>query len=1407
MVKWISSVLAGLLLLSAELSAQPVFTITPSAASVNAGEQFSVDIVVSNFTDIISLQYALTWDPAVIAFESISDINIAGLSTTNFGLPGNGTVPNNKITLTWFQDALTGVTVPNGTSIYTLNFEAVNGGTTSIGFSMDPPGVEILDVNLDDVGITAVPTTITVTGTGSGGGDTGGGDTSGVDPVLTDGFAMIAGNLTIAVGETFCIPITVQDFNSILGMQMSITYNSNVLSYNSVGSFGLAGLDGSAFGNPSPGIITLSWFDNALTGITLPDNTVLFELCFVGQANGISGIGFSDTPTLIEISNAVGDILDFQSSPGVVTVGTGVGEAVGFTLSAQSGSFTTGETECLDITASGFEDILGMQFSLNYNASLFDFSSVGNFGLSGLTSSFFGVPGSGTTPGNITLSWYDESLSGVSVANGTSLFEVCLTAKSSGSGTLAFSGSPTIVEISNSSGEILDFTGNPGALTVTGGDTGGGGGGSENPSFTGFGLIAGDVAGMMGDEVCVPVTTQSFDEILGMQFSMNYNPTFLEFSQLTNFGLEGLTSSLFGVPGSGTTAGNITLSWFDNNLVGITLPDESKLFDVCFTALSNNTSTFSFSGTPTSIEISDAAGDIIPFNSSSSTISISEDGGGGDTGGGGGDTGGGDTGGGGLPIDSIGDGFGLLLSDVNVMQGEEFCLSVTTQLFNEILGMQFSMNYDPTLLAFDRVDNLNLSGLTESLFGTPAGGGTPGNITLSWFDNNLTGITLPDGSPIFDVCFTALADGSSYVVFSDTPTFVEISDAAGEIVPFDSKSGLVVIGEEVVNPTDPEDITITSSSVNTQLDSTFCVDLTVQNFIDVAELNFDVLFDSSVLTFVNGSNFGLTDLSETNLTEGNGVLNIGWTGVSQTLSNNERLLSLCFIANELGTTSINADTLTGNYTIQNDSAQSIGLQGIAGSVEISPNIISTDFLLEISDMEVPQGASFCLPVKAYNFNDIIGLQLSIGFDTAELVLDEVSSFGLSGLTAGSFGTVLPGNITLSWTDDQLTGQTLANGTTIFELCFKSKGSNGSSTVVDFMNTPTAIEIINVSEELVVFTGSSGIVSVVETVPLTFSDTTITRPCSLEGTGSIAITASGGAAPYSYLWSNGDTTAQINDIPTGSYTVTVTDASLTEIVATFDLLANPAINLSVTVVNASGAMTNANGSIALTVTGGTSPYFINWDNGATTANLDGLQTGEYCVTVIDGAGCSIDSCFTVGLDMLDLELVVTEEMVSCNGEADGSVALAIRGGATPYEVVFEDEVTFTSASGMVIRTDLAPGTYNFTVTDALDSVLSGTATIIEPDTLMISEVIIMSTMDSIDCTGQINLSITGGTAPYTMEWDHGVTGLDLNRLCEGNYGGTLTDVNGCSIEVGPIEVDLFTVTSTVTDVICPTDENG
>jgi gliding motility-associated-like protein len=139
-------------------------------------------------------------------------------------------------------------------------------------------------------------------------------------------------------------------------------------------------------------------------------------------------------------------------------------------------------------------------------------------------------------------------------------------------------------------------------------------------------------------------------------------------------------------------------------------------------------------------------------------------------------------------------GFALLMGSVdNVSPGQQVCLEVGTQGFSNIIGMQFSINYDPERLQFVSVGGFNLQGLVTANFGTPGPGGTSaGTITFSWTDPDLGGETLANGTVIFRLCFTALPGAcSTDVVFSGTPIPIEIAGADGVVIPFNSRPGRV----------------------------------------------------------------------------------------------------------------------------------------------------------------------------------------------------------------------------------------------------------------------------------------------------------------------------------------------------------------------------------------------------------------------------------------------------------------------------------------------------------------------------------------------------------------------------------------------------------------------------------------
>jgi hypothetical protein len=153
---------------------------------------------------------------------------------------------------------------------------------------------------------------------------------------------------------------------------------------------------------------------------------------------------------------------------------------------------------------------------------------------------------------------------------------------------------------------------------------------------------------------------------------------------------------------------------------------------------------------------------------------------------------------------------------------------------------------------------------------------------------------------------------------------------------------------------------------------------------------------------------------------------------------------------------------------------------------------------------------------------------------------------------------------------------------------------------------------------------------VEEAPV-LSDTAVATDvtCFGDSSGSIDLTVTGGAPPYTYLWvPNTDTIEDVSGLPFGVYTYLVIDSNLC--LSTGNVLVNQPLPLLLgtfdTDVTCNGG---ADGSITLAVTGGTAPYFVLWDNGDTTQNLTGLVAGNYSVTVTDNNGCMDTSSIVVG----------------------------------------------------------------------------------------------------------------------------------------------------------------------------------
>jgi hypothetical protein len=130
----------------------------------------------------------------------------------------------------------------------------------------------------------------------------------------------------------------------------------------------------------------------------------------------------------------------------------------------------------------------------------------------------------------------------------------------------------------------------------------------------------------------------------------------------------------------------------------------------------------------------------------------------------------------------------------------------------------------------------------------------------------------------------------------------------------------------------------------------------------------------------------------------------------------------------------------------------------------------------------------------------------------------------------------------------------------------------------------------------------------------------TSPTCIASNGALSVTASGGTAPYTYLWNNGATTSSISGLPQGGYNVTITDANGCVGHAYQSLQSTTPISLGLATTQAT-CIYNNDGSILAVPTGGTAPYTYTWSNGNTTNNPTGLGAGHYYVSVTDANGCS------------------------------------------------------------------------------------------------------------------------------------------------------------------------------------------
>ncbi|MEP6646410.1 MAG: T9SS type A sorting domain-containing protein [Saprospiraceae bacterium] len=294
-------------------------------------------------------------------------------------------------------------------------------------------------------------------------------------------------------------------------------------------------------------------------------------------------------------------------------------------------------------------------------------------------------------------------------------------------------------------------------------------------------------------------------------------------------------------------------------------------------------------------------------------------------------------------------------------------------------------------------------------------------------------------------------------------------------------------------------------------------------------------------------------------------------------------------------------------------------------------------------------------------------------------------------------------------------------------------------------------------------------------------------------GTATANPAGGTGAFTYAWNNGGSTAMITGLAPGTYTVTVSDVnscsnSGSAQVDPFGCSLDITLPADFTICGENSAVVKS------FVTGNSGTLNYIWSNGSAADSIIVTQSGEYCVTVMDEAGCQDMDCIVVTVSPLPtFDCFVVSE--SSPGVMDGSIQC----NGTPANTYLWS----TGATTPTI-TGLSPGVYCITIVnsngcagDTCFNVLSGNC-----------QLSITSSQSNVLCSGGATGSITvipnNTTPPISFVWSNGDTTAVSSNLSAGSYTVTVSDASGC------FATDVFILTqpdplAIMVDTIIPVED--
>ncbi len=703
------------------------------------------------------------------------------------------------------------------------------------------------------------------------------------------------------------------------------------------------------------------------------------------------------------------------------------------------------------------------------------------------------------------------------------------------------------------------------------------------------------------------------------------------------------------------------------------------------------------------------------------------------------------------------------IPDVLAAPDDNICVDVVSLAgWTDIVSIQYALAWDEAVIQYDTVVNLNPLIPGFSFNGSFNSLGD--SLIFSWFSPSGTGLSLADGTVLFQVCFDVVGtDGDCSDLSFVAAPLIEVVNESGDVLGFNGTAGSVCVanGAMVVN------ISALDESCPDYEDGSFTV------MVDGGQAPYTISWEETATGTVGGP--VLINLAGGSFTADN--LPAGSYSVTVTDAQDTAQVNNLFV--QVGSPPVPEIIFLPVSPLCN-----AGSGSIATSILLSGTPIAnpeTTFLFDWSNGS-NESALSQVPAGVYTLSIVENMTGCVTTEevtlsepeplTAAVLADTAACQGLDDgqLTVQAAGGTpdAQGAYSYSW------GMPVFNDTAVASSLPNLAPGTYPVTVSDANGCTLALDAVLPAQTVL---GVNAVVTDALCAGVCNGQLFVTA-VSLAGTGT---------APYTFDWAGAPvapppatttaTTAQLANLCTGTYTLAVTDAQGCSADTTFVIGAPPSLLVSVEAVQPESCQPGNDGGITLGVQGGTYPYDYEWSGGfAADSILTGLQAGSYAVTVSDQQGCTGTATAIVLVQAPPLVTGLPDGNIDCAGGSDGTLTVtALPGDAPIIGYAWSNGQQGTTLSA------LAPGTYVVTITDQNGCTTVDTALVTSPPPIQLDSVAFQSPQCPGLGGGALIAFPLGGTPPYLFQWSNGVAGTNFNvisNLTAGSYGLTLTDANNC-----------------------------